>query len=142
MARILFDLDIAAPPVKIRRALSTEDGIKSWWTQDATFGDGETPVMTLGFPIAPMPFEVRLDEASDERVHWTSVGDFPPHWAGTEITWTLTATENGTNVLFNHDGWTDDEGPFAMSAYTWGQLMGTLKSHCESGASVPMFHNA
>lgn len=63
-----------------------------------------------------------MDEATQGRVHWTSVGQFPPHWVGTEITWTLTETAGSTVVHFSHDGWAGDEGPFPSSTLVWGQL--------------------
>lgn len=78
--------------------------------------------MTLGFPVAPMPFELRVGEASEQRVRWTSIGEFPPHWVDTTIAWTLRPGEAGTGmtVHFSHDGWADDEGPLPTAAMTWG----------------------
>jgi hypothetical protein len=117
--------------------LTTPEGIRSWWTDDVEFsGD----VMRLGFPIAPAPFELRMEETDTSRVAWRSVGAFPPHWAGTTVTWTLSSGENGeTNVRFDHDGFATDEGPFASAAYTWGQLIGILKTYAETGAAGPLF---
>ena len=69
--------------------------------------------------------------------------EFPPHWTGTTIKWTLTANDaGGTHVHFNHDDWAADEGMFGMTAYTWGQLLGVLRNYVESGVSQPMFVRA
>jgi uncharacterized protein YndB with AHSA1/START domain len=141
MARIVFELEIAAKPGEIVEALDTERGIAGWWTRDVKFAGGPGATMTLGFPVAPMPFELRVDEAGEQRVHWTSVGEFPPHWAGTEVVWTLrpSADGNGTTVHFSHDGWASDEGPLPNAAMTWGILMTSLKRYVETGTGTPLF---
>ena len=78
MARIVFALDIEAGPDRIAEALDSAQGIAGWWTTDVSFAGGEGAVMTLGFPVAPRPFELRVDEVSEQRVRWSSVGEFPP----------------------------------------------------------------
>lgn len=137
MARIVFETDIAAPAGRIVEALSTRAGIAGWWTDDVDFPDRDR--MTLGFAVAPARFELRVDQADESKVRWTSVGAFPPHWADTEIKWTLTPKDGSTTVHFAHEGWRGDEGPFPSSALTWGQLMGTLKDYAETGAPAPLF---
>jgi len=97
--------------------------------------------MTLGFPVAPRPFEARVDQVSELRVRWSSVGEFPPHWQGTEVAWTLRPSDNGdeTTVQFAHDGWASDEGPLPNAAMTWGTLMTSLKRYVETGTGTPPF---
>jgi uncharacterized protein YndB with AHSA1/START domain len=138
MARIVFEFDIEAEPQKIVDALDSERGIASWWTPDVKIAES---TMKLGFPVAPMPFELRVDEVSEQRVHWSSVGEFPPHWQGTEVEWTLRPSESGegTTVHFAHDGWASDEGPLPNAAMTWGRLMTSLKRHVETGTGTPLF---
>jgi uncharacterized protein YndB with AHSA1/START domain len=143
MARIVFELDIDASPKEIVDALNTQRGIAGWWTEDVTAPGGTGSQMTLGFPgRAPLPFELRVDQVDEQSVRWSSVGQVPPHWVGTQIIWTLTPKPDGTGttVHFNHDGWATDEGPLPMSAMTWGQLMGSLKSFVETGTGAPLYH--
>jgi uncharacterized protein YndB with AHSA1/START domain len=142
MARIVFELDIDAPAARIVEALDSERGIAGWWTSDVNFAGGAGSTMTLGFPVAPKPFELRVDEGSEQRVRWSSVGEFPPHWVGTEIAWTLrpSADGNGTRVHFAHDGWASDEGPLPNAAMTWGILMTSLKRYVETGTGTPLFN--
>ena len=123
MARIVFEVDIAADASPIVAALDTESGIASWWTEDVTFAGGVGSTMTLGFPTTPKPFVLQVAQVGSERVRWESIGDFPPHWVGTEIIWTLSANPDaGTTVHFAHQGWADDGGPFPMAAFTWAQV--------------------
>jgi uncharacterized protein YndB with AHSA1/START domain len=138
MARIVFEIEIDAAPEKVVEALDTEAGIAGWWTPTVTFPGGVGSVMRPSFSMAPVPFELRVEQVDEACVKWASVGDFPPHWAGTEVIWTLTPTESGTRVHFNHDGWADDEGPFPSSALVWGMLMQSLKQYVETGTGSPL----
>jgi len=143
MARIVFEVDIAADAGPIVAALDTQRGIASWWTEDVAFAGGVGSTMTLGFPTAPKPFVLRVAQVDRERVRWESTGDFPPHWAGTQIIWTLSANpEGGTKVHFAHEGWADDSGPFPMAAFTWAHLLLMLKTYAETGQATPLFRNA
>jgi uncharacterized protein YndB with AHSA1/START domain len=144
MARIVFELDVEAPPRRIVEALDSEQGIAGWWTPDVQFAGGAGSTMKLGFPVAPKPFELRVDEVSEQRVAWSSVGEFPPHWAGTHVVWTLRPSANGdaTTVHFAHDGWASDEGPLPNAAMTWGILMTSLKRYVETGTGTPLFADA
>ena len=141
MARIVFDVDVVAPADRIIEALNTRDGIAGWWTADVAFDGGAGGTMKLGFPVAPLPFELRVDEVEAHRIVWSSVGPFPPHWVDTRVIWTLRPGDDGSSTAlhFSHEGWVNDEGPFGMSALTWGRLMDTLKRHVETGDAVPLF---
>ena len=71
-------------------------------------------------------------------MRWASIGDFPPHWVGTDVTWTLTPSNGATRVHFSHDGWADDGGLFPSAALTWGLLMQSLKQYVETGTGTPL----
>lgn len=112
--------------------------------EDVAFAGGAGATMSLGFPIAPLRFELSVDEASDAGVRWTSVGSFPPHWTGTSVAWTLRPAGGGTatTVAFAHDGWADDGPLMATAAVTWGQLMLALKSYAETATPAAVFPKA
>lgn len=139
MARIVLETSIAASPATIVDALTTSEGIASWWTDDVDYEGGAGGSMRLGFPVAPLPFELLVERISGDAVAWRSTGEFPPHWVGTTVRWTLIPDGKGSTVHLAHDGWTSDEGPFASAAYTWAQLLGTLKRHAEIGEVNPLF---
>jgi uncharacterized protein YndB with AHSA1/START domain len=138
MARIVFEIPINAPAAAIVEAVDTEKGIAGWWTPTVQFAGGAGSVMRPSFAQAPVPFELTVDEVSDSTVRWTSSGSFPPHWAGTTITWTLTGDQGGTTVHFSHDGWAGDDGLFPSAALTWGRLMDSLKQYVETGSGMPL----
>ena len=131
-------MDIDASPARVAEAIASETGISSWWTESVEVPADSGGVMRLGFAMAPLPFELRVDEASEQAVRWASVGDFPPHWAGTELHWALApaAEGGGTTVSFRHTGWPSDDGMFGRTAFTWGQLMLSLTAYVESGSTA------
>jgi uncharacterized protein YndB with AHSA1/START domain len=138
MARIVFEIPIDAPAARVVQALDTQEGIAGWWTPTVEFAGGVGTVMRPSFAQAPAPFELSVDEVGGETIRWTSAGAFPPHWAGTTITWRLTARDGGTLVHFDHDGFPSDDGLFPSIALTWGQMMGSLKRYVETGTGSPL----
>src|SRR5260221_11926331 len=87
MPRIVFELEVDAPATQIAQALTTQPGIAGWWTDDVSLPGGAGATMTLGFPIAPLPFQLRVDKADDHQAVWSSAGEFPPHCAGPQVVW-------------------------------------------------------
>ncbi|MFE6504243.1 SRPBCC domain-containing protein [Kitasatospora sp. NPDC057738] len=86
MPEIALQFDIAAPRAVVLAALTTHDGLTSWWT---TGVDRDGDVLLFDFPDVPEPFRLRVERADPDRVVWTNAGSFPPHWAGTWISWDL-----------------------------------------------------
>lgn len=141
MAEIVFLVDVDAPLAKVRDALATNEGLVSWWTADA-IGSGEVgSVLSLGFPDAPARFSLRVDEVADNGVGWTSVGDFPPHWNGTKIAFGIMDNPDagGSRVFFEHNGFAAADPMTGHTAFTWANLMNSLKAFCETGRADPYF---
>ncbi|MFC5663073.1 SRPBCC domain-containing protein [Kitasatospora misakiensis] len=144
MAEIALELDIAAPRAAVLAALTTHDGLTSWWTTEVA---REDDVLLFGFPDVPEPFRLRRERADPDRVVWTNAGAFPPHWAGTWISWDLTdlpdepgGTAHRTRLLFRHGGWQpgSEDGVPAVAG-TWAQLLVRLKDYAQSGTAQPLF---
>lgn len=111
MARILVEVPIMAERAKVRTAIDTADGIAGFWTDDVDFPGGVGSQFKVGFQNAPLPFDLTVTAVSDETVRWTG-GQFPPHWVGTEVVWTLTPTPDGTTtVRLMHEGWASEDWP-------------------------------
>ncbi|MDH6134279.1 hypothetical protein P3T37_003681 [Kitasatospora sp. MAA4] len=139
MSEIAIQVDIAAGRTAVYEALNTHGGLVGWWT---TGVDREEETLLFDFPGVPEPFRLRRDEATADRVAWTSVGAFPPHWAATTMVWELSDSpevEHGTRVLFRHAGWQPGDPGLPPAAYTWGQLLTRLKDFAETGTPQPLF---
>jgi len=141
MAEIVFLVDIGAPVDTIREALATRHGLVSWWTTDTEGSGAPGSALSLGFPDAPARFGLRVDEVAEREVRWTSVGDFPPHWKSTEIAFTIMDNPegDGCRVFFEHRGFPAADPMTGHTAFTWANLMNSLKAFCETGDAGPFF---
>ncbi|MFE7592350.1 SRPBCC domain-containing protein [Kitasatospora sp. NPDC057512] len=160
MPEIALQLDIAAPRAVVLAALTTHDGLTAWWT---TGVDRDGDVLLFDFPDVPEPFRLRVERADRDRVVWTNAGSFPPHWAGTWISWELSdqpavpesgrpaapeepavpeqpAAPERARLLFRHGGWQpgSEEGVPAVAG-TWAELLVRLKDYAQSGKVQPYF---
>jgi uncharacterized protein YndB with AHSA1/START domain len=143
MPEIALQFDIAAPRAVVLAALTTHDGLTSWWT---TAVDREEDVLLFDFPEVPEPFRLRVERADEDRVVWTNAGAFPPHWAGTWISWELAEQPGAperTRLLFRHGGWQpgSEDGVPAVAG-TWAELLVRLKDYAQSGKVQPYFVTA
>jgi len=139
MPDIVMRFDTEAEPQKVREALTTSEGIQSFWTSQATVPEEVGETLMLSFSMAPMPFDLRLEQADEERVAWRPL-TFPPHWVGTEITWDLAANPEGagTRVFMRHGGWrAENEDQLAFATFVWGLVLARLKEYVEAGRAEP-----
>jgi hypothetical protein len=137
MADVLFQFDVDASPAKVLEAVKTTEGIKGFWTSRADVPETVGEVVKVEFAIAPLPFDLRLEQSDESTVVWRTE-TFPPHWVGTSIRWDVDERDGGSTVRFRHGTFGDDWETGAV-AYTWGQIMIKLKQYAESGKPDPVF---
>jgi uncharacterized protein YndB with AHSA1/START domain len=135
---ILMQFDIAADRSTVHKALSTEQGIRSWWSK-RTNGptDGQ---LRVNFPDVPQPFEFAVARDDDEQVDWVT-GGFPPWWAGTTIRWQMMDNPEapGTRLLFSHRDYEPDNPVIPIVTPAWAQIILRLKAYAETGEPQPFF---
>jgi uncharacterized protein YndB with AHSA1/START domain len=137
MTDVLFRFDVDAAPEAVLEAVKTSEGIKGFWTSRAEVPGEIGETLKLEFAIAPLPFDLRLEQSDERTVVWRTE-TFPPHWVGTTVRWDVEARDDGTTVSFRHAGFSDDEEAGRV-AYTWGQIMARLKEYAETGSPHPVF---
>jgi hypothetical protein len=93
--------------------------------------------LKLEFPIAPLPFDLRLEQSDEHTVVWRTES-FPPYWVGTTVHWDAEPREGGSTISFRQARFSDDEEAGRV-AYTWGQIMVRLKEYAETGNANPVF---
>ena len=138
MAEAVFLVDIDTDKQTIVDALTSETGIRTWWTPDANV---TAESLDLGFPHAPARFALTVAGVTDDSVAWTSTGEFPPHWVGTEVSWQIMdhPEGSGSQVFFSHSGFAAPDPMLGHTAYTWAALLGQLKTYAETGAAGGFF---
>lgn len=133
---VLMQIDIDAEAEAVRRALDTEEGIRSWWTTHADLEDGS---LRTSFPDTPQPFEFAVRGTAD-RIEWVT-GGFPPWWAGTTIRFDIRQNPDGpgTRLLFSHRDYEPDNAVIPIITPAWAQILLRLKGFAESGTRQPFF---
>jgi uncharacterized protein YndB with AHSA1/START domain len=133
--RMQFDVD--APGEAVWAALTTEDGVRAWWTNHVTLTDGR---LESSFPDVPQPFEFAVRTTDADRVEWET-GAFPPWWAGTTVRWQVSRNPDGagTRLAFEHGGYDPDNPVIPIVTPAWAQIVLRLKDYAESGRPNPFF---
>lgn len=135
MLEILHRIGITAPREAVYEALTTVDGLASWWTTD-THGDGN-PGGVLEFRFLPGGFDMKvLDAQPAERVLWEVI-DGPEEWIGTQIVWDLRTEGDFTIVMFAHEGWRERVDFMHHCSTKWAIYLMSLKSYLETGKGAP-----
>jgi uncharacterized protein YndB with AHSA1/START domain len=110
----LHEIAIGAPPEKVYAAWTTGEGLRAWWTADAsTPGAGESEYV-FRFDRGTVGFHFRVEsEVPGERVLWRGVKGpgMPAEWVGTTIDVRVTPSDEGrTRMQFGHRGWRSAKG--------------------------------
>lgn len=134
---ILLTAEVDATAGTLHKALTTRDGLASFWTPAVSGEAAEGNRLSFGFAAAPADLVMTVTAVVDESVRWQCEGPWP-YWTGTEIEWSIIAADP-TRVMFAQRGWPDEqpEVEFGAVAYTWAMVLGALKSFAESGVASP-----
>ena len=136
MADIYHDLLIKAPVDHVYKAVSTPQGLDSWWTKRSEGRPVEGAEFELGFgpeydwrakvtkSRSPSEFELRVIKAS-------------PDWLGTRVGFHLAGRAEATQVRFYHTGWPAPNEHWRISCYCWAMYLRILRRHLENGEVVP-----
>jgi uncharacterized protein YndB with AHSA1/START domain len=137
MPAIVNERTIAADPESVFDALTKPDEITRWWSDEALVKPevGSLAEFRFRSPAGVLQFEV-AELSAGEKVHWIS-RQGPAQWAGTSVTWQLTPVQNGTRLLFRHDGFSQVDEAYAQTRGNWDYFLSSLKSYLETGKGTP-----
>ena len=137
---IVLGISIHAETEPIRTAITTQEGLSSFWTPTVSAEPTVGTEATFGFAGAPVPLRMRIDRIEDSAVEWTCMGEYP-FWEGTVVRWAFSPeTEHGgTNVLFTHTGFPEEQSLFDLGsvAHTWSTILDRLMELAETGSTKP-----
>jgi uncharacterized protein YndB with AHSA1/START domain len=138
---LIHRIEIAAPVEKIYRALTTEEGIKGWWTTDVKLEDKAGGKAIFGFMKHSVEFQMRIEELKPPSlVRWKCEGGKSPDWIGTTQEFVLEPRTDGEVWLkFCHGGWKSGGDHCYHCNTTWGHLLVCLKDYAERGIVNPYF---
>lgn len=139
MAELLHQIDIHAPAANVYEALTSADGLRSWWTDDCTVQPRVGSIAEFRFFAGKVVFQMRIDELTPaRRIVWKCIAG-PDEWPETQIVWDLNEISGTTRLCFEQSGWPHIEGHFRPANTTWGALMFRLKAYAEGRSPGPHF---
>jgi uncharacterized protein YndB with AHSA1/START domain len=136
MADILHDLPIKAPIDRVFEAVSTAQGLDTWWTDrsSGTPAQGEEYVLWFGpeydwrarvtRSTPPSEFELEMTRADDD-------------WIDTRVRIRLQPRDGGTWLQFAHTDWKSANEHYRLSSNCWAMYLRILRRYLEHGESVP-----
>lgn len=137
---LMFDTSASARAVV--KALTTTDGIASFWTSRIDGDAGVDQQMTLTFPgpQGVVDYVLSTTKATADSATWAYIDGDNPGWAGTEMSFAVVPSPmgEGTMVRFTHGSFADG----SMTPYItwiWAQILTRLKAYLEHGTVDPFF---
>lgn len=132
---ILHRIGITSSSDKVYAALTTVDGLASWWTEE-TEGDAEVGGV-IRFRFEPGGFDMKVLEMQPARRVLWEVVDGPEEWIGTQVSFDLKQEDGFTIVLFRHEGWKEPVEFMYHCSTKWATFLMSLKSLVETGKGEP-----
>ncbi len=136
MAEIHHRIGIKASAERIYQALTTNEGLASWWTNDVTGAGGIGSIIQFRFNGGGPDFKV-TELVENKAVHWQHSGSMPEAWMGTKITFQLEAEEDQVFVRFKHINWQEASDFMAHCSTKWAVFLLSLKEALENGQGKP-----
>lgn len=136
MEHIRHYLVIKAPVETVYQALTTQEGLSSWWTR-----------RTIAKPEVGFLNEFRFGELyhnkmrvteliPNKRVSWIcESGD--KEWIGTGLSFELRKEKDHTILRFAHREWREATEFYESCNYHWGYYLRSVKLLCETGKGTP-----
>ena len=139
MPDILYLARIRASPDAVYRALATPEGVRNWWTRDATLDEHVGGTGEFAFYNRKTVTTVRIDALEPGvRVAWTTLtSGAPGGWEGSTIAFDIRSDGDGTVVAFAHRGLARADEGFARVTMGWSYYLASLQQYLETGAGAP-----
>ena len=131
-------LDVRAPIETVFAAITTSDGLASWWTRDVQAGTAEVgSLFRFSFRGVFNP-HLRITEIEAPlRVTFEGV-DSHDAWGETTIRFVLESINGATLVRFwHHMGPERSSDGVASANFTWAYYLNSLRLLCERGEGAP-----
>ena len=140
MATSSHKITIDVPQDRVFKALSTVEGLKSWYTPTIEGAAGKNHEVVFTF-AGKEPFRWKfIDLKPNSLVRWECI-DGPGDAVGTRVTFAVSGKGIQSSVVeCDHEGWPDGHSEFTKCNTLWGILMGHLKKYAESGLPDPAFN--
>ena len=136
MADIIMQFPVKAPAARVFEAVSTPNGLDTWWTKRST---GEPKLgATYGLHFGPgYDWQARVTKCAAPREFELQMGASHEDWENTRVNVQLSEKSGTTMVQFSHTGWPSANAHWRTSVYCWAMYLRIMSRHIEHGESVP-----
>lgn len=133
---ILQDFPINAPPDRVFRAVSTPEGLDTWWTKRSSGvpARGEAYLLSFG---PEYDWRATVTDAIPDVLFELEMVHADPDWTGTRVSIRLEPRPQGTWVRFAHTNWPEANEHYRISCHCWAMYLRVLRRTLEHGESVP-----
>jgi uncharacterized protein YndB with AHSA1/START domain len=142
----MFTLPVSAKDVY--EAISTEDGVRKWWTQFADIGQETGSMAEFRFPKAGFYLKSEIQSLVPSKlVEWKVIDSMHPEksgfsnlrdWEGTLIRFEIEHVSEDESVLhFTHKGLTKELECYQVCENGWFSYLSSLKNLLVNGQGKP-----
>ena len=140
MPNMHHEVEIDASPEKVYEAITTQAGLRGWWTEDSVATPCVRSVAEFGFYNRRFLFRMRIEELTPgKKVVWTCL-EGHDEWKGTRLIWQISQKDGATVLRFVHGDWPSTSSHFVYCNSVWGMLMYRLKDYVEGKSPGPYYH--
>lgn len=134
MQTVFHKFAIDAPLAAVVDAITTPDGLNSWWSKTCSGAPKHGEIYQLGFgpgydwkatvsKCSPNEFELTFTDAMED-------------WIDTRVGFMLSEKNSATQIEFYHSGWRKQSEHFKISSYCWAMYLRLLRRYVELGEVV------
>jgi uncharacterized protein YndB with AHSA1/START domain len=136
MEAIRHFLLIKTTPEKVFQAITTEEGLKSWWAKQAIARP--EPGFVNVFTFGKFRNEFKVTKLVPNQIaEWLCIHSIE-EWIGTTVSFDVEKKDGNSILRFSHSGWKEASDTFAKCNYDWAHFMKSLKLLCETGEGTPL----
>jgi uncharacterized protein YndB with AHSA1/START domain len=135
MAEIRHRVGINASAEDVHEALTTTEGVASWWWQDARGDSRVSGRIECYYDDSPM-VAMEIVAREPDRVSWRCVQG-PEEWMDTTVSYAINSTGDETVVGLTHAGWRAPTEFMGQCSTKWAIYLVGLKALMEGGTGTP-----
>ncbi len=135
MPDIVHALPIRAPVERVFHAVSTPEGLDTWWTKRSAGRPAEGEEYELWFS-PDYDWRARVTRAVPNAAFELEMLRADDDWAGTRVGMRLEPRDSGTWLEFYHTGWPSPNDHYRISCTCWAMYLRVLRRSLEHGESV------
>lgn len=136
MPNIRHNLTIEVPIERVYEAITSENGLKGWWTTNTMAKPELGYINHFRFGEEYFNKMKILNLIDSSLIEWECV-DGDHEWVGTRLTFELELRDEKTFLKFSHLDWKEESEFFGFCSHHWGRFLDSLKAFCETGQGHP-----